>query len=83
MSPMVEVETVDMVSAGVQETVNPEKHAGLGEEQPQSEYETDNDQSGDEWESDSLYDDAIAFLRDEQLREGGIYTRPIHIRLEH
>ncbi|KAK1149395.1 NAD-dependent histone deacetylase sir2 [Aspergillus melleus] len=36
----------------------------------QSEYETDSDASGDEWETQSLYEDAIQVLRDDQLRDG-------------
>lgn len=36
-----------------------------------SEYETDSDASGDEWETQSLYEDAIQVLRDDQLRDGG------------
>lgn len=36
-----------------------------------SEYESDSDVSGDEWETQSLYEDAIQVLRDDQLRDGG------------
>lgn len=79
-SPVVQV---DVVSANVQATVDAEKPVGLEDESSQSEYETDNDGSGDEWETESLYEDAIQFVRDEQLREGGIYTCPIHTHLGH
>ena len=81
--PVVKVDTVDMTSADVQGSVHAEGRAGVGEERPQSGCETDNDGSGDEWESESLYEDAIALVRDEQLREGGIYTGPTPICLEY
>lgn len=74
--PVVEVEAVDMVSAEVQGTVNAEKPVGLGEESSPSESETDNDGSGDEWESESLYEGAIQFVRDEQLRDRGTLYWP-------
>ena len=72
-SPVIQVEAVDMVSADVQETDNAEKPPTIGEEPSQSEYETDDEVSGDEWESGSLYEDALQFIRDEQLRDGGMY----------
>ncbi|RJE19208.1 histone deacetylase [Aspergillus sclerotialis] len=69
-SPVIEVEAVDIVSADVQGTVNAENPAKIKEQSSQSEYETDDGVSGDEWESESLYEDALQFIRDEQLRDG-------------
>ena len=72
-SPVIQVEAVDMVSADVQGTISAENPATIGEQSSQSEYETDDEVSGDEWESESLYEDALQFIRDEQLRDGGVY----------
>ncbi|KAL2810466.1 hypothetical protein BJX63DRAFT_423057 [Aspergillus granulosus] len=68
-SPLVEVE-----AAEVEGVIATEK-ALAGEEKDtisQSEYETDSDSLEDEWETQSLYEDAIQVLRDEQLRDGSI-----------
>lgn len=73
-SPVVEVEALDMVSAEVPGADNAENPVAISEEPSQSESETDNDMSGEEWETESLYEDAIQFVRDEQLRDGGMYS---------
>lgn len=80
--PVVEVETVDMASTEVErETANTveieredlvqEMEGDEDEQKLQSEYGTDSDVGSDEWESRSLYEDALQFVRDEQLRDGG------------
>ncbi|KAE8396523.1 hypothetical protein BDV23DRAFT_189961 [Aspergillus alliaceus] len=67
-NPVVEVEAVDMTSAEVEvATENPVSAHG---DVSLSEEESDSGDSGDEWETQSLYEDAIQILRDEQLREG-------------
>lgn len=87
--PVVEVETVDMASTEVgRETANmvqiereemvQEREEEEDEEKLLSEYETDSDVGSDDWESRSLYEDALQFVRDEQLRDGGNSTF-IHI----
>lgn len=72
-SPVVEVEALDMVSGDVQVDDNAENPIAISKELSQSEPDTDSDASGEEWETESLYEDAIQFVRDEQLRDGGIY----------
>ncbi|KAL4862699.1 hypothetical protein BDV12DRAFT_190209 [Aspergillus spectabilis] len=65
-SPVVEIEAAE---------VEPTEDAAGIEEQvlvSQSEYETDSDVLDDEWETQSLYEDSIQMLRDEQLRDGKI-----------
>lgn len=80
--PVVEVETVDMASTEIGKettsTVEIEKEELIqkndedeDEEKLPSEYETDSDVGSDEWETQSLYEDALQFVRDEQLRDGG------------
>lgn len=69
-------ETMDAVdiasSADVDEAnLTMEPMVAVEKEVSQSEYETDSDASGDEWETQSLYEDAIQVLRDDQLRDGG------------
>ncbi|RAL00999.1 putative histone deacetylase SIR2 [Aspergillus ibericus CBS 121593] len=65
-NPVLEVASADVSKAGTAT----ENIAAAKGEVSQSEYETDSDGSGDEWETQSLYEDAIQVLRDEQLREG-------------
>ncbi|PWY80617.1 chromatin regulatory protein sir2 [Aspergillus heteromorphus CBS 117.55] len=69
-NPVLEVEAVDMTSAGVKGGTATENITAATEEAAQSEDETDSDGSGDDWESQSLYEDAIQVVRDEQLRDG-------------
>ncbi|PWY95065.1 chromatin regulatory protein Sir2 [Aspergillus sclerotioniger CBS 115572] len=65
-NPVLEVASADVSKAGTAtENITARK-----EEVSQSEYETESGGSGDEWETQSLYEDAIQVLRDEQLREG-------------
>ncbi|KAI9932934.1 NAD-dependent histone deacetylase sir2 [Aspergillus wentii] len=73
-NPVVEVEAIDMASAEVEgnNNIKAENTVAVEEEVSQSEYETDSNESGDEWETQSLYEDAIQVLRDEQLRDGGV-----------
>ncbi|KAL4881549.1 SIR2-domain-containing protein [Aspergillus karnatakaensis] len=65
-SPAVEIEAAEDESS--------DNAAGIEEQVlvSQSEYETDSDGLEDEWETQSLYEDAIQMLRDEQLRDGSI-----------
>jgi NAD-dependent histone deacetylase SIR2 len=69
--PVVEVEAVDMAAGETGGTVKAEDKAAVVGETSHSEYETDSDDSGEEWEAQSLYEDAIEVLKDEQLRDGG------------
>ncbi|KAL2837908.1 hypothetical protein BJY01DRAFT_237669 [Aspergillus pseudoustus] len=68
-SPQVEVEAAEVEGA-----IATEKALAIEEKGAisQSEYETDSDGLEDEWETQSLYEDAIQVLRDEQLRDGSI-----------
>ncbi|KAL3485676.1 hypothetical protein BJX62DRAFT_229315 [Aspergillus germanicus] len=67
-SPLVEVEATEVEGALVTENALTGEKGAIS----QSEYETDSDGLEDEWETQSLYDDAIQVLRDEQLRDGSI-----------
>lgn len=79
--PATEVETINTMAAGkdTQEENGNGKANGtenleetvvaLAEEVSQSEYETDSDESG-EWETQSLYEDALQILHGDQLRDG-------------
>lgn len=78
--PVIEVEAVDMTSTETGEATNPltaeeeEKLAKKEDEEDQkllSEFETDSEAGSDDWETQSLYEDALQFVRDDQLREGG------------
>ncbi|GAB1216319.1 hypothetical protein ATERTT37_005533 [Aspergillus terreus] len=68
-NPVVEVEAVDMASAEVEGGMATENPLALEGEGSASEYESDSGDSED-WETQSLYEDAIQVLRDEQLRDG-------------
>ena len=70
-NPVVEVEAVDMTSAEVEGTVATENPVSVQGNISPSEEDSDSGESGDDWETQSLYEDAIQVLRDEQLREGG------------
>lgn len=52
-------------------TVNPTNVVDLVEEASHSEHEADSDDSEDPWETQSLYEDTLQIVRDEQLRDGG------------
>ncbi|KAF7619032.1 hypothetical protein AFLA_000671 [Aspergillus flavus NRRL3357] len=69
-NPVVEVEAVDMTSAEVEGTVATENPVSAQGNISPSEEDSDSGESGDEWETQSLYGDAIQVLRDDQLREG-------------
>lgn len=78
--PVVEVEAVGMTSTEIEEAADPvtaEREEELAKEEDEeeakllSEYETDSEAGSDEWESRSLYEDALQFVRDDQLRDGG------------
>lgn len=78
--PVIEVEAVDMTSTETEETMNPvtaEQEEDLAKKEDEedqkllSEYETDSEAGSDEWETQSLYEDALQFVRDDQLRDGG------------
>ncbi|KAL2865473.1 uncharacterized protein BJX67DRAFT_373114 [Aspergillus lucknowensis] len=67
--PVVEVEAAEVEETPpIENALTLEERASLS----QSEYETDSDGLEDEWETHSLYEDAIQMLRDDQLREGTI-----------
>jgi hypothetical protein len=68
-SPLVEVEAAEVEEALVTENALTGEKGAIS----QSEYETDSDGLEDEWETQSLYEDAIQVLRDEQLRDGCKY----------
>ncbi|KAI9371457.1 hypothetical protein BJX61DRAFT_534770 [Aspergillus egyptiacus] len=73
-SPSLKSPEADVEAAEVKHAVATEKAVAV-EEKPQtsqSEYETDSDGAEDDWETQSLYEDAIQMLRDEQLRDGSI-----------
>ncbi|KAL4959664.1 uncharacterized protein BDV14DRAFT_193615 [Aspergillus stella-maris] len=65
-TPLVEVEAAEVAPS--ENAVAVEEKGSLS----QSEYETDSEGSNDEWETESLYEDAIQMIRDEQLRDGSI-----------
>ncbi|KAJ0420138.1 hypothetical protein BJY00DRAFT_301754 [Aspergillus carlsbadensis] len=67
-SPLVEVEAAEVEGALATENALTGEKGTIS----QSEYETDSDGLEDEWETQSLYEDAIQVLRDEQLRDGSI-----------
>ncbi|KAL3464741.1 hypothetical protein BJX64DRAFT_275651 [Aspergillus heterothallicus] len=68
-SPLVEVGAAEVEGAIATEKALAREEKGIIS---QSEYETDSDGLEDDWESQSLYEDAMQVLRDEQLRDGSI-----------
>ena len=58
-SSVVELNVVETGEAVIKETASP-THDGNDA----------SDESGDEWESDSLYEEALHFIRDDQLSSG-------------
>ncbi|KAM0112839.1 NAD-dependent histone deacetylase sir2 [Aspergillus fumigatus] len=68
--PVVEVEAVDMAAVETERKIKAEDTAAVVGEASHSEYESDSGDSGEEWETQSLYEDAIQVLKDEQLRDG-------------
>ena len=74
--PVVEVGT--MASAEVGRTTNNTMTAEEVEEIQRKEgedgEESDSDVGSDDWESLSLYEDALELVRDEQLRDGGKFS---------
>ena len=66
--PVVEVAEIAEVGGEMrdnEDTPAPEDDA------TKSETDSEEDDSGEEWEVESLYEDALQHLSDEQLREGG------------
>ncbi|KAL6239037.1 hypothetical protein BDW75DRAFT_227416 [Aspergillus navahoensis] len=68
-TPVVEIESAEVERSLPQENDTAAEEKGLNS---QSEYETDSDGLDDEWETQSLYEDAIQMIRDDQLRDGSI-----------
>ena len=82
--PVVEVEAVDMAAVETERKIKAEDTAAVGGEASHSEYESDSGDSGEEWETQSLYEDAIQVLKDEQLRDGGklhLYAPDLYVPL--
>lgn len=79
-SPVVQVDTVDVDPAELG-TINEEKHVPVSTEVSHSELESNDGNSEDEWEAESLYEDAIQMLGDEQLRDGGISVSSVLYQL--
>jgi NAD-dependent histone deacetylase SIR2 len=81
--PVVEVEAVDMAAVETEGTMKAEDTTAVVGEASHSEYESDSDDSGEEWETQSLYEDAIQILKDEQLRDGGtlLYAPGLYVPL--
>ncbi|KAL2828903.1 hypothetical protein BDW59DRAFT_170692 [Aspergillus cavernicola] len=73
-SPSFKSPVVEVGAAEVEGTVATENAVAVEDKVSvsQSEYETDSDGFEDEWETQSLYEDAIQMLRDEQLRDGTV-----------
>lgn len=79
--PVIQVEAVDMASAEVDKTANTvtlekeeqelQKKIEADEGRVLSECETNSEVGSEDWETRSLYEDALQFIRDEQLRDGG------------
>ncbi|KAL4787258.1 hypothetical protein BJX76DRAFT_345739 [Aspergillus varians] len=67
-TPLVEVEAAEVEGTPAENAVAREEKGSIS----QSEYETDSDGLEDEWETQSLYEDSIQMLRDDQLRDGTI-----------
>ncbi len=66
-TPLVEVEAAEVEGTLAAENTVPVEEKGSVSK---SEYETDSDGLDDEWETQSLYEDAIQMIRDDQLRDG-------------
>ncbi|KAL4773053.1 hypothetical protein BDW60DRAFT_216246 [Aspergillus nidulans var. acristatus] len=67
-APLVEIEAAEVERSLPQENAAAEEKGSNS----QSEYESDSDALDDEWETQSLYEDAIQMIRDDQLRDGTI-----------
>lgn len=67
-----------MASAEVERTTNNtmtvEEIEELQRKEGEDEEESDSDVGSDDWESLSLYEDALELVRDEQLRDGGKFS---------
>lgn len=76
-TPVVEPEVAVMASGDQEQehAVHPEETRPEDEIASHSEPDTDSEASGEEWETESLYEDSLQFVRDEQLRAGG--TEPL------
>ena len=76
--PVIEVGT--MASAEFEQTTNHngtmtvEEIEELQRKEGEDEEESDSDVGSDDWESLSLYEDALELVRDEQLRDGGEFS---------
>lgn len=77
-TPVVELGVVDEASGDVEGVVDAEKTRELPPEEASQPEESATDDEGSEeaWESESLYEDALQFVRDEQLRDGGTDCAP-------
>ncbi|KAL4977533.1 hypothetical protein BDW66DRAFT_158881 [Aspergillus desertorum] len=74
-SPPLKTPLVEIEAAEVERRSLPQDNAAAAEGEganSQSEYETDSDGLNDEWETQSLYEDAVQMIRDDQLRDGTI-----------
>jgi len=71
-TPVVEPEVADMASGDqeLKRAVHPETRPE-GDNTSHSEPDTDSEASGEEWETESLYEDSLQIVQDEQLRDGG------------
>ncbi|KAJ9224405.1 hypothetical protein DTO169C6_3236 [Paecilomyces variotii] len=70
-TPVVEPEVADMASGDqeLKRAVHPETRPE-GDNTSHSEPDTDSEASGEEWETESLYEDSLQIVQDEQLRDG-------------
>lgn len=65
--PLVELEVVDRVPGGRETSLSSEQPVDSFQEESGSDSEVDSDSSGAEWDNESLFEDVIQPVRDEQL----------------
>ena len=71
-SPVVELNVVETADANVGDDSTPSRPATPKSKSPTSDADDVSDESGEgeEWETDSLYEEALHFVRDDQLSTG-------------
>lgn len=73
-SSVVELNVVETGDASVDDDTTPSRPAIAKSKSPTSDVDDISDESGEEWETDSLYEEALHFVRDDQLSSGEYFS---------
>jgi hypothetical protein len=71
-NPMADLDGKPVLGDNQEKNVNPERLPSLECDESPSDDESDSDSSDQRWETESLYEDVLQFVRDEQLDQGMI-----------